>query len=165
MLQELYSKFKSAGLTLSVAVGATRLCADQSYIINEIHPHVDFINLMTYDLHGSWEKQTGINAPLHAGPNDKSNLNVDTCVQFWLSSGVPSDKLIMGIPLYGRSFTLANPNNHGVGAPSNGAGQAGPITKASGYLGYNEVRSVDFKKLPIKTLIPPDFIQQLDSSI
>jgi chitinase len=139
LLQELYSKFKSAGLLLSVAVGASRACADQSYLINEIHPHVDFINLMTYDLHGSWENHTGINAPLYSGPNDKSVLNVDTCVQLWLQNGVPSGKLIMGVPFYGRSFTLGNPGQHGVGAPANGAGQAGPITRENGNLGYNEV--------------------------
>jgi GH18 family chitinase len=32
--------------------------------------YLDFINIMAYDLHGSWESVTGHNAPLYAGPND-----------------------------------------------------------------------------------------------
>lgn len=46
----------------------------------------------------------------------------------------------MGMPLYGRTFTLADPNNFGIGAPAVGAGgAAGPITRLVGTLGYNEV--------------------------
>ena len=42
--------------------------------------YLDFINVMTYDLHGSWESVTGENTPLYVGPADKTtyqrNLNV-----------------------------------------------------------------------------------------
>lgn len=40
---------------------------------------------------------------------------------------------------YGRTFTLANSAEHGVGAPITGGGAAGPYTRESGYLGYNEI--------------------------
>ena len=44
------------------------------------------------------------------------------------------------MPLYGRTFTLANPANNGIGAQAVGAGgNAGPITRLVGTLGYNEV--------------------------
>lgn len=40
---------------------------------------LDFINLMTYDLHGSWEDHTGHNAPLfsmHTETGNDTELNV-----------------------------------------------------------------------------------------
>ncbi len=137
LLNELYGKFKIAGLLLSVAVGATQTRINESYLISEIHPNVDFINLMTYDFHGFWGKPTttGMNAPLYGD----SGLNVDACVQLWLNNGVPPAKLIMGVPFYGRSFTLNSTSQNGVGAPADLAGKPGPITKEAGVLAYNEV--------------------------
>ena len=35
--------------------------------------YLHFINVMTYDLHGSWESVTGENTPLYAGPADRTD--------------------------------------------------------------------------------------------
>ena len=46
----------------------------------------------------------------------------------------------MGIPLYGRTFTLANSNNYQLFASAIGeGGEPGPFTRKAGTLGYNEV--------------------------
>jgi chitinase len=45
----------------------------------------------------------------------------------------------MGMPLYGQSFTLANPSEHGLNAPSTGGGTAGEFTRAAGFLSYYEI--------------------------
>lgn len=45
----------------------------------------------------------------------------------------------MGVPFYGRSFTLADPNNHAVGAPHIGRGLAGQYSVEPGVIGYNEL--------------------------
>lgn len=37
-----------------------------------------------------------------------------------MSQGAPKDKLILGVPFYGRGFTLQDANSHGVGAPITG---------------------------------------------
>lgn len=142
LLRELRQEFDRYGYTLSVAVGAAEKSASQSYIINQVTQYVHFVNLMTYDMNGSWNKVTGLNAPLYASSReqgDQAKLNVDASVRYWLSQGAPANKLVLGIPSYGRSFTLANPGNNDVGAPATGPGAAGPYTREAGMLGYNEI--------------------------
>lgn len=41
-------------------------------------------------------------------------------MQHWLSLGVPKDKLLVGVPLYGRKFLLTDSSNYTLGAPSSG---------------------------------------------
>ncbi|XP_078035249.1 chitotriosidase-1 isoform X3 [Augochlora pura] len=142
LLRELRQAFDSHGYILSVAVGAAEKSASQSYIINQVAQHVHFINLMTYDMNGSWNNWAGLNAPLYPATResgDQAKLNVNSSVHYWLSQGAPADKLVVGIPSYGRTFTLANPNNNDIGAPTYGPGTAGPYTREAGMLGYNEI--------------------------
>ena len=60
-------------------------------------------------------------------------------MQYWHDGGMPKDKIIIGMPSYGRSFTLADPNNNGLGAPATGAGINGSYTREHGFLAYYEV--------------------------
>lgn len=104
---------------------------------------LDFINLLSFDFHGSWEKPlvTGHNSPLRKGQLDRgttSYYNVEYAVGYWLNKGMPAEKVVMGIPTYGRSFTLASAET-AVGAPASGPGAAGPITESSGFLAYYEI--------------------------
>ena len=61
--------------------------------------YLDFINVMTYDLHGAWEKTTGFNSPLYGRPEDgedEKTLNADWVVTYWQELGAPSHKINMG---------------------------------------------------------------------
>ncbi|XP_043277640.1 acidic mammalian chitinase-like isoform X2 [Venturia canescens] len=142
LVKEMREAFDKEGLLLTAAVGAAKSSASQSYDIPQISKYLHFINLMTYDLHGSWEPQTGINAPLYPAASETGlsrELTVDACVKYWLAQGVDPEKLVLGVASYGRTFTLANPSNNGVGAPTQGPGSAGPYTRESGFYGYNEI--------------------------
>lgn len=104
--------------------------------------YLDFINLMAYDFHGKWERETGHNAPLYASSLDsewQKQLSVDNAATMWVKLGAPKEKLIIGMPTYGRSFTLSNSANFRVHSPANGGGKAGEYTKESGFLAYYEV--------------------------
>lgn len=141
LLKELKSKLN--GTLLTILVSATQSAASISYDIPNVAATVDFINVMSFDLHGSSDGVTGIHAPLFKGPRDISTyqkqLNVDAIVKFWLRSGCPKNKLVVGIPLYGRTFTLTNANNFGVGAASSADGDAGIFVDEAGFLAYNEI--------------------------
>lgn len=57
---------------------------------------------------------------------------------YMLRLGAPASKLVMGIPTFGKSFTLAS-SEMGVGAPVSGPGLPGRFTKEEGVLAYYEV--------------------------
>nr|XP_012227656.1 PREDICTED: chitinase-3-like protein 1 isoform X1 [Linepithema humile] len=142
LTKEMKEAFQKHGLILSAAVAAAETSASLSYDIAQISKYLDFINIMAYDLHGAWEKQTGHNAPLYPRKGESGNdlkLNVDASVRYWLDSGCPPEKLILGVPFYGRAFTLADKSQTGLGAPAKGPGAAGPYTREGGMLGYNEI--------------------------
>jgi len=53
--------------------------------------------------------------------------------------GADPEKLVLGIPNYGRSYTLLDSDNNELGSSANGRGHQGKYTKEDGYLAYYEV--------------------------
>ncbi|XP_043855907.1 chitotriosidase-1 isoform X2 [Dromiciops gliroides] len=132
-------------LLLSAAVPAGRYQVDRGYEVQKIVQALDFINLLTYDFHGTWERTTGHNSPLYRRQAEKggaAEANIDFAVNYWLEKGAPASKVILGMPTYGRSFTLSSPSDTGVGALASGAGTPGPFTKEGGLLAFYEVCSL-----------------------
>ncbi|CAG0912611.1 unnamed protein product [Notodromas monacha] len=133
LLAELRKEFDTAlpplsrRLYISVAAAASRGIMESAYIMPDMGKYVDWINLMAYDYHGFvWYMPfTGHNAPLEAAKNENgtfSELNVHWSVQRWLDWGLPKEKLVLGIPTYGRSFRLVRPEVHDIGSPALGGG-------------------------------------------
>lgn len=60
-------------------------------------------------------------------------------MEYLVSLGAPREKLLMGIPLYGQSFTLSQKTAHGINSPSRSAGEPGEYTKQPGMLSYYEI--------------------------
>ncbi|KAM9759181.1 acidic mammalian chitinase-like [Menidia menidia] len=135
---------KSSGkaqLMLTAAVSAGKGTIDAGYEIAEIAKELDFINVMTYDFHGTWERFTGHNSPLYRGSHDSGDLiyfNTDYAMKYWRDNGTPVEKLRMGFASYGRTFRLAS-SATGVGAPASGAASAGPYTREAGFWSYYEI--------------------------
>ncbi|XP_042319704.1 chitotriosidase-1-like [Sceloporus undulatus] len=137
LVQEMKNEFQSEAqrtgkekLLLTAAVAAGKQTTDSGYEVDKISQSLDFINLMTYDFHGSWERFTGHVSPLYP--------DTDDAVKYWKSKGAPAEKIILGIPLYGRSFTLSS-SQTGVNAPASGPGTAGTYTREAGFLSYYEI--------------------------
>jgi len=69
-------------LLLTAAVAAGVETVDKAYEVSKLAGILDFINLMAYDLHGSWEPTTGHHTALEGPPGD--TLTVSYAVQYWL---------------------------------------------------------------------------------
>ncbi|KAG2213025.1 hypothetical protein INT47_011174 [Mucor saturninus] len=91
-------------------------CGPENYNLlklEEMSQYVDIFYLMAYDFAGDWDKKTGHQSNLFGGP-----LNVDQAVTHFEKAGVPSKKIVMGLPMYGRGFsnTIGRPGSsyHGI---------------------------------------------------
>ena len=58
-MEELREAFDQYGWLLSAAVPAPKSRVDAGYDVKKISKVLDFINVMTYDLHGSWDGFAG----------------------------------------------------------------------------------------------------------
>lgn len=124
-------------LTIAGSGGAAYLSRYYNHL-PQIVQQLDYINLMTYDLAGAWDSVSNHQAALFgdpAGPmvnnalrNIKHNLSTeqvaqsfpspfaltaDASVRQHLLAGIPANKIVMGVPFYGRAFS-------GVAARDNG---------------------------------------------
>lgn len=75
-----------------------------------------------------------------------------------MEQGAPARKLVMGMPLYGQSFTVSDAKNTGLNSHAPGPGTAGEFTKAAGFLAYYEVIFNENDQISIKYIINLSYI-------
>lgn len=95
---------------------------------------------MAYDYAGSWSDAAGHAANIFASSkNPKSTpFSTDAAVRYYLGQGIRGDKILLGLPLYGRAFESTS----GPGTPFSGVGWA------AGADGNWEAGVWDYRVLP-----------------
>jgi chitinase len=122
---------------LSIAAPAGSVASNIQ--LTAIHPYLDFVNLMTYDIHGGWDDHADHAAPLFTSPfdplPDDKEANADAAVSTYLAAGIPPLKLNLGIPFYGHGWITSGTANHGLYQPATGTA---PLDQA----GYAELQAL-----------------------
>jgi chitinase len=120
-------------LTVATSAHAPR---GRGVAFDSVAPLVDWINVMTYDFHGG-SPIAHFNAPLRSPPGDPTpSFNVDSSVAMYLAAGVPRDKIVVGVPFYGRLFGGVAPAHDGLLQPAPGPA---PADVAAGGMDYRAI--------------------------
>ena len=88
---------------------------------SDMTPYLDFYNLMAFDYVGNWSSVSGHHANLYPSTKFPSAtpFSTDAAIRGYIKANVPSDKINLGMPLYGRDFQ----HTSGMGQDFSGVGK------------------------------------------
>ena len=123
LLQELRARFDQEQKPpkrrwlLTIAAGASTDYLAHTEM-DKVQRYVDAVNLMSYDYAvPSAGALTGHNAPLFTNPAAPSQQSADVSVRAFERAGVPSRKILLGVPFYSRVWMQVPDRNHGLFQP------------------------------------------------
>src|SRR5919199_3823562 len=128
LLQEFRSQLDAYGAAtghhylLTVDLPAGNVHSTGSFEVADVAQTVDWINLLTFDFHGLWESWTDFNSPFSLDPKEppvggaaiQSTWTTKGTVDYYLANGVPADKLVVGVPFYGKRYVGVPGANNGL---------------------------------------------------
>ncbi|MBL7941548.1 MAG: hypothetical protein JNM00_02220 [Flavobacteriales bacterium] len=75
-----------------------------------IEPLLDLMNIMSYDFNGTWNSECNHNSPLYEPAVSNPDFSChDAITQLLGPLNMPADKLVLGVPFYGRSMKTEGP--------------------------------------------------------
>jgi len=100
---------------LTIATGANQKYLDHTNM-EEAHKYLDFINIMTYDFYGGGDVITGHHANLNRSNNEGNTLSINTKMagKQHTDAGIPANKIVLGVPFYGKWWNGVNNINNGL---------------------------------------------------
>ncbi|KAF3160006.1 hypothetical protein TWF788_003433 [Orbilia oligospora] len=138
-----------AGKTLSIAVPASFWYLQGFHPLKDFAPVLDYVIYMTYDLHGQWDYGNKWSSPgCPAGNCLRSHVNTTetlNALSMITKAGIPSNKVIVGVSSYGRSFKMTKAGCTGpmctFTGPASGA-MPGRCTGTRGYISNAEINEI-----------------------
>ena len=111
---------------LTTAVGASYSYIEHTEMDKAVK-YLDFVNLMTYDFYTSGDS-AGHHSNLYPPEDYDKDASAHKTFHLFVEAGVPADKLVMGLPFYGRSWIMKSADKHGINMPVEGRARGGGYT-------------------------------------
>ncbi|KAI9444239.1 chitinase [Lactarius indigo] len=108
-LQTLRSQDGAQDLIISAAVSIEPFVGPDGNPMTDVSEFakvLNYIELMNYDVWGSWSDGVGPNAPLDdsCAPATEQQGSAVSAVKAWSTAGFPANQIILGVASYGHSF-------------------------------------------------------------
>ncbi|KAF9891872.1 hypothetical protein FE257_003357 [Aspergillus nanangensis] len=105
--------------------------------LQAMQQHVDFFNIMTYDIHGVWDASNKNPGPYVRPHSNITEIKLGLDL-LWRNNVGPS-RVNFGLGWYGRSFTLKDPTCNKPDCIFSYSGKPGECTDSSGTLSNSEI--------------------------
>jgi chitinase len=118
-----YGETRNKRYLLTAALPAGNV-ANSRYELASVGQTLDWINLMTYDMHGPWDATTDFGSPFErdtADPAGSAAFTVKGSVAHFRNNGVPADKLVVGVPFYAYQYSGVAHQDDGLYQPFDNA--------------------------------------------
>ncbi|KAF7171570.1 hypothetical protein CNMCM5623_003945 [Aspergillus felis] len=116
----------------------------QHFDIVKLQRHVDFFNIMSYDLHGTWDqgnKWTGEYLNAHTNLTE-----IDRALELLWRNDIDSSKVVMGVAFYSRTYTVVDPGCVTPGCLYASGGKKGDCSGEVGILLNSEIDQIKDKR-------------------
>jgi chitinase len=110
-LQELRTHPVSKSLAITASAGPAPWLGPEGIPVSDVSGFakvLDFVVIMNYDIWGPWNPVVGPNAPLNdtCAPGAAQMGSAVSALKAWTKSGMPVEKLVLGVPAYGHSYRV-----------------------------------------------------------
>ncbi|PPK63613.1 glycoside hydrolase family 18 protein [Actinokineospora auranticolor] len=90
---------------------------DKGFEVSKVFKYLDFGTVQGYDLHGAWDLETNQQSALRTPKGDPTpapGYSTEVTIDSYLSRGAPRNKLVLGVPFFGRGWTGVTNANRGL---------------------------------------------------
>ena len=92
--------------------------------MDKAQEYLDYINLMAYDFYVAGDT-AGHHSNLYPSESYEKEQSGDRAYNEYTKAGVAAEKLVLGMPFYGRSWYMKSADNHGVNRPVDSLARGG----------------------------------------
>ncbi|KAF2434209.1 glycoside hydrolase, partial [Tothia fuscella] len=112
----------------------------QHFDIVSLSEHVDFFNIMSYDMHGTWDKGNKWTGNFLNAHTNMTEIT-DSFDLLWRNKIDPK-KVVMGVGFYGRAFTISDKSCNTPGCQFSSGSRKGRCSGESGILMNSEIDEI-----------------------
>ncbi len=94
--------------------------------MGEVAKYIDYLNIMAYDYYVAGDT-AGHHSNLYHSESYEKEDSGNKAYDLYTKAGVPAEKLVLGIPFYGRSWFMKTDDNFGINR------QVDSVTRGGGY--------------------------------
>ncbi|MET0235192.1 MAG: glycoside hydrolase family 18 protein [Kibdelosporangium sp.] len=126
---------------LTAFLPANPAMIDRGFEIAKVYSLLTFATVQGYDYHGSWEPMTNQQSALRNSAADPTTpqFSSQVVVDAHLQRGADRDKIVLGVPYFGRGWTGVTNQNNGLFQPATGAA---PATYEAGTEDYKKLKTL-----------------------